>query len=85
MSEKKATEAETTFNHSGPSRGSSQVSTGLYIKNESVSFPPTRIGGASEDAPLLSSSSRVSTNFSQRAPPPFLVHASAAMHTAIGL
>ena len=53
-------EAETAFNHSGPSRGYSQTSTGLYVQDESVSFPPTRTGGASEDAPLLSSRPRVS-------------------------
>ena len=53
-------EAETTFNYSGPSRGYSQASTGLYAQDESVGFHPARTGGASEDAPLLSSSSRVS-------------------------
>ena len=54
-------EAETAFVHSSPSRGYSQASTGLYVQDESVSFPPsTRTGGAREDAPLLSSRSRVS-------------------------
>ena len=55
-------EAETAFiNHSGGSRGHSQASTGLRVQDESVSFPPARTGDASEDAPLLpSTSSRVS-------------------------
>ena len=53
-------EAETAFVHSSPSRGYSQASTGLYVQDESVSFPSTRTGGAREDAPLLSSRSRVS-------------------------